>query len=138
MDPRARATTWDLVRSLREDGTTIVLTTHHMDEAEQLCDHLAIIDHGRIVREGTPEDITSLGGHDLRFSTAAGLDLPALAAALSLAADAVGEHRPGDYMIRATMTPELVADLAVWLRDKGFGLRSCAPGGQRSKRSSSR
>jgi ABC-2 type transport system ATP-binding protein len=122
MDPRARATTWELVRELRADGTTVVLTTHHMDEAEQLCDHLAIIDHGRIVREGSPADITSVGGDDLRFSTAAGLDLPALAAALSLAADTVGEHRPGEYTIRAVMTPELVADLAVWLRDKGYGL----------------
>jgi ABC-2 type transport system ATP-binding protein len=122
MDPRARATTWDLVRGLRDAGTTVVLTTHHMDEAEQLCDQLAIIDHGRIVREGSPAEITNLGGHDLRFSTAAGLDLPALAAALSLAADTVGEHRPGEYTIRATTSPELVADLAVWLRDKGFGL----------------
>jgi ABC-2 type transport system ATP-binding protein len=122
MDPRARATTWDLVRELRDTGTTIVLTTHHMDEAEQLCDQLAIIDHGHIVREGSPTDITSVGSHDIHFSTAAGLDLPALAAGLSLATDTVGEHRPGEYTIRAEMTPELVADLAVWLRDKGYGL----------------
>jgi len=122
MDPRARATTWSLVRELRDAGTTVVLTTHHMDEAEHLCDRLAIIDHGRIVTEGSPSDITNVGVHDLRFSTTAGLDLPALAAGLSLGADAVGEERPGRYMIRAAMTPELVADLAVWLRDKGYGL----------------
>src|SRR4051812_10026224 len=122
MDPRARATTWELVRDLRDAGTTIVLTTHHMDEAEQLCDRLAIIDRGRIVREGSPAAITNVGGHDVRFATAAGIDLPALAAGLSLAADAVHEARPGEYAIRADMTPELVADLAVWLRDKGYGL----------------
>ena len=122
MDPRARATTWQLVRELRDAGTTVVLTTHHMDEAEHLCDRLAIIDHGRIVLEGTPGDITNVGAHDLHFSTGAGLDLPALAAAMSLGAATVLEERPGEYTIRAEMTPELVADLAVWLRDKGYQL----------------
>jgi ABC-2 type transport system ATP-binding protein len=122
MDPRARQTTWDLVRDLRAAGTTVVLTTHAMDEAEHLCDRVAIIDRGQIVTEGSPADLTSVGGEDLRFATTAGLDLPALAAALSLAADAVTESRPGEYRIRAEMTPELVAELAVWLRDKGYGL----------------
>jgi ABC-2 type transport system ATP-binding protein len=122
MDPRARQTTWDLVRDLRAAGTTVVLTTHAMDEAEHLCDRVAIIDRGRIVTEGSPADLTSAGGEDLRFATTAGLDLPALAAALSLASDLVAESRPGEYRIRAEMTPELVAELAVWLRDKGYGL----------------
>jgi ABC-2 type transport system ATP-binding protein len=122
MDPRARQTTWDLVRDLRAAGTTVVLTTHGMDEAEHLCDRVAIIDRGRIVTEGSPADLTSAGGEDLRFATTAGLDLPALAAALSLGAESVAERRPGEYRIRAEMTPELVAELAVWLRDKGYGL----------------
>jgi ABC-2 type transport system ATP-binding protein len=122
MDPRARASTWELVRGLRDAGTTVVLTTHHMDEAEQLCDHLAIIDRGRIVAEGTPAEITKGGGSDLHFSSTPGLDLPALAAALSLPPGVVAEDRPGEYTIRATMTPDLVADIAVWLRDKGYGL----------------
>jgi ABC-2 type transport system ATP-binding protein len=122
MDPRARQTTWDLVRDLRAAGTTVVLTTHAMDEAEHLCDRVAIIDRGRIVTEGSPADLTSVGGEDLRFATTAGLDLPALAAALSLGTDAVAERRPGEYRIRAETTPELVAELAVWLRDKGYGL----------------
>jgi ABC-2 type transport system ATP-binding protein len=122
MDPRARQTTWELVRDLRAAGTTVVLTTHAMDEAEHLCDRVAIIDRGRIVTEGSPADLTSAGGEDLRFATTAGLDLPALAAGLSLPADAVAESRPGEYRIRAEMTPELVAELAIWLRDKGYGL----------------
>jgi ABC-2 type transport system ATP-binding protein len=122
MDPRARATTWQLIRGLRDAGTTVVLTTHHMDEAETLCDRLAIIDRGRIVAEGTPADITNTGARDLHFSSAPGLDLPALAAALSLPAHTVLEDRPGEYTIRTTMTPDLVADIAVWLRDKGYGL----------------
>jgi ABC-2 type transport system ATP-binding protein len=122
MDPRARATTWDLVRTLRDAGTTVVLTTHHMDEAETLCDRLAIVDRGRIVAEGTPADITDTGAHDLHFSSAPGLDLAALAAALSLPPHTMLEERPGEYTIRTTMTPDLVVDIAVWLRDKGYGL----------------
>jgi ABC-2 type transport system ATP-binding protein len=55
LDPQGRARMWDEVRRLREDGTTVFLTTHYLDEADALCDRLAIIDHGRIVAEGTPD-----------------------------------------------------------------------------------
>ena len=64
----------------------------------------------------------------MHFSTTAGIDLPAVAAALSLAAHSLLEERPGEYTIRAAMTPELVADLAVWLRDKGYGLTELRTG----------
>ena len=55
LDPQARVHIWDEVRRLRERGTTIFLTTHYLEEADALCDRLAIIDHGRIVAEGTPD-----------------------------------------------------------------------------------
>jgi ABC-2 type transport system ATP-binding protein len=55
LDPQGRARLWDEVRGLRERGTTVFLTTHYLDEADALCDRLAIIDHGRIVAEGTPD-----------------------------------------------------------------------------------
>ena len=58
MDPHARATTWRLVRDLRDANVTVVLTTHAMDEAEQLCDRVAIIDQGRLVACGAPADLT--------------------------------------------------------------------------------
>jgi ABC-2 type transport system ATP-binding protein len=123
MDPRARATTWQLVRDLKESGVTVVLTTHHMDEAEHLCDHLAIIDRGRIVAEGTPAEITRAGaGAEVRFSTQPGLDGEALAAELGLPAGSVREERPGDYAVAAPGSPELIASLTAWLRDKGFAL----------------
>ena len=54
LDPQARNVLWDRLFQLKEKGTTLVLTTHHMDEAEQLCDRLIVIDHGQIVAEGTP------------------------------------------------------------------------------------
>jgi ABC-2 type transport system ATP-binding protein len=57
LDPQARARLWEEVKRLRERGTTVFLTTHYMDEADVLCDRLAIIDHGRIVAQGTPDEL---------------------------------------------------------------------------------
>ena len=57
LDPQSRARMWDEVRRLRERGTTIFLTTHYLEEADALCDRLAIIDHGRIQAEGTPDEL---------------------------------------------------------------------------------
>lgn len=65
MDPHARRATWDLLRELRADGVTVVLTTHHMDEAERLADHIHIVDHGRLVGSGTPGQLTEGGTRDL-------------------------------------------------------------------------
>ena len=57
LDPAARRTAWDLIRTIRENGTTVVLVTHFMDEAEQLCDRLAIVNQGRIVATDTPQGL---------------------------------------------------------------------------------
>jgi ABC-2 type transport system ATP-binding protein len=57
LDPQARARIWDEIKRLRDDGMTIFLTTHYLEEADALCDRLAIIDHGRIVAEGTPDSL---------------------------------------------------------------------------------
>ncbi|RRD47131.1 ATP-binding cassette domain-containing protein [Tessaracoccus sp. OH4464_COT-324] len=57
LDPQARHILWDQLFRLKERGTTIVLTTHFMDEAEQLCDRLVVVDHGRIVAEGSPAEL---------------------------------------------------------------------------------
>ena len=59
LDPQARRATWELVRAVRDAGTTVVLVTHFMDEAERLCDRLAIIDEGRVVAEGSPRDLVA-------------------------------------------------------------------------------
>ncbi|WP_129339542.1 ABC transporter ATP-binding protein [Cellulomonas endophytica] len=57
LDPQARHVLWDRLFRLKERGTTLVLTTHHMDEAEQLCDRLVVVDHGRIMAEGSPAEL---------------------------------------------------------------------------------
>lgn len=70
LDPTSRRQLWDIVRSFREAGRTILLTTHYMEEAEQLCDRVAIFDQGKIISEGTPKElIRSLGAeHVIDFS----------------------------------------------------------------------
>ena len=118
LDPRARVTTWEIVHDLQDRSVTVLLTTHDMNEAEQLCDRVAIIDRGRIVAFGTPAELTAhAGADDTRFSAKPGLDRAGLAGALGLESIRVREPRPGEYVIDAPATPELVAALAVWLRD---------------------
>ena len=64
LDPQSRRQLWDIIRVFQKKGGTVLLTTHYMDEAERLCDRLAIVDHGEIIAEGTPSDlIDRLGGH---------------------------------------------------------------------------
>jgi ABC-2 type transport system ATP-binding protein len=129
MDPRARATTWQLVRDMRARGVTVVLTTHAMDEAEHLCDRLAIVDHGRVVAAGTPIELTALGSEEeLRFAARTGLDHVALAAAMRVPTGAVQEPRPGDYVVTASATAERIADLALWLRDHDAVLSELSTG----------
>jgi ABC-2 type transport system ATP-binding protein len=66
LDPQSRRALWDTIAALRDRGKTVVLTTHYMDEAEQLCDRVAIVDHGKRIALGTPSElIDQLGGHHL-------------------------------------------------------------------------
>ena len=73
LDPTSRRQLWEILRAIREKGKTILLTTHYMDEAEKLCDRVAIVDHGQVIALGTPRElIASVGGdHIVEFSVAA-------------------------------------------------------------------
>jgi len=84
LDPQARRLVWDRLRDLRAAGTSVVLTTHYMDEAERLCDRLVIIDHGRVIREGSPAALVraEVGEEVLEMRTNPG-GAAALAAAAS-------------------------------------------------------
>jgi ABC-2 type transport system ATP-binding protein len=80
LDPRSRHTMWNIVRGLVEAGTTVLLTTQHLEEADRLADRVAVFDGGRIVADGTPDELKRLvpGGHlRLRFADAATLDAAA-------------------------------------------------------------
>jgi ABC-2 type transport system ATP-binding protein len=66
LDPQARRHLWDLVDGLKQAGRTIILTTHYMEEAERLCDRVAIMDHGKVIAQGTPQQlIATVGGEDI-------------------------------------------------------------------------
>jgi ABC-2 type transport system ATP-binding protein len=114
MDPQARRGTWDLIRALRADGLTIVLTTHFLDEAEQLADTVVVMDGGRIVGQGSPAELTRSGAEgQIRFRAVPSLRLESLVAALpdgSLAA----EEQPGRYLVTGEVTPQLLATLTAW------------------------
>jgi ABC-2 type transport system ATP-binding protein len=80
LDPRSRRTMWDSIRDLVAEGVTILLTTQYLDEADHLADRIAVLDRGRIVAEGTPDELKRRipGGHiELRFATSEALDLAA-------------------------------------------------------------
>jgi ABC-2 type transport system ATP-binding protein len=64
LDPQARRHLWDLVEGLKQAGRTIILTTHYMEEAERLCDRVAIVDHGRVIALGTPKELIAMVGGD--------------------------------------------------------------------------
>src|SRR2546429_564625 len=69
--PQSRARVWDEVRRMHDRGTTVFLTTHYLDEADALCDRVAIIDYGKIVAEGTPEELKrAIAGDVVTFSVA--------------------------------------------------------------------
>jgi ABC-2 type transport system ATP-binding protein len=82
LDPQSRRQLWDIVREFQRAGGTVLLTTHYMDEAERLCDRLAIVDHGQIIAEGSPVDlIERLGGHHVvEFAVSGNSDVAALEA----------------------------------------------------------
>jgi ABC-2 type transport system ATP-binding protein len=114
LDPQARRATWDLVEELRRDGVTVVLTTHFMDEAERLADRVVVVDRGRVVAAGSPQELTTAGAQgSLRFQAPPGLDVAGLAAAVP-AASRVDEVSPGRYVVLGLVDARLLADVTAW------------------------
>ncbi|MFH9611804.1 ABC transporter ATP-binding protein [Streptomyces sp. NPDC017448] len=119
LDPQARRATWELVRELRGDGVSTVLTTHFMDEAEALADDVAIIDAGRVVAHGAPEELCRGGAENtLRFTGRPGLDLGSLLKALPDGSGAA-EPLPGTYRITGNVGPQLLATVTSWCAQHG-------------------
>ncbi|WP_371622807.1 ABC transporter ATP-binding protein [Streptomyces sp. NBC_01116] len=119
LDPSARRSTWELVRELRADGVSVVLTTHFMDEAEALADDVAIIDAGRVIARGSPEALCRSGAENtLRFTGRPGLDLGSLVKALPDGSGAA-EPLPGTYRITGSIDPQLLATVTSWCAQHG-------------------
>jgi ABC-2 type transport system ATP-binding protein len=120
IDPTGRRVIREVVSSLRDDGVTVLLTTHDLDEAERLADRVLIIDHGHLLADGTPNELRSAGEADaLRFAAAPGLDVTALGEHL---AATVTETRAGEYLVATAATPEKIAQLASWLAERSIVL----------------
>jgi lipooligosaccharide transport system ATP-binding protein len=116
LDPQARRLVWERIRSLKRRGTTILLTTHYMDEAERLCDRLIIMDAGRIVAEGTPAELVRrlVGAEVVEVAVAEPASAPVRA---RLAGEAGRVEQVGEvlYWYREDGAPEAVfAELAAW------------------------
>jgi ABC-2 type transport system ATP-binding protein len=125
MDPQARHATWDLVTALRRDGVSVILTTHFMEEAERLADHVVIIDHGQAVADGAPAQLTGSAGQ-LRFRAEAALDIDSLLAALP-PGSAAKESPAGHYLIEVSggvVKPALLAAVTAWCADRAVLPRS--------------
>jgi ABC-2 type transport system ATP-binding protein len=119
MDPQARRGTWDFIRRLRSDGVCVVLTTHFLDEAEQLADTVVVVDAGRVVAAGSPAELTRAGAEgQIRFRATPGLGLASLIAALPEGSQAV-EPEPGRYLVSGEVSPQLLATLTAWCAGQG-------------------
>ncbi len=126
MDPQARRATWEFIRKLRADGVSVVLTTHFLDEAEQLADTVVVMDAGRVVASGTPAELTRSGAEgQVRFRATPGLRLDSMLAALPDGTRAV-EERPGNYLVTGDVDPQLVAALTAWCAGQGVLTESLA------------
>ncbi|MCL3837273.1 ABC transporter ATP-binding protein [Aeromicrobium duanguangcaii] len=114
LDPQSRRATWDLVDELRTHGVTTVLTTHYMDEAQELSDHVHIIDAGRVIASGTPDELVAVGAQNtIRMRARAGLDRDSLAAELP-PDTTVTEPEPGHYVLTTEVDPSVLHRLTGW------------------------
>ncbi len=100
LDPQSRARLWELVRALNRDGTTVFLTTHYLEEADELCERVAIIDQGRIVAEGTPRELKREIAGDLVTAGFAGAELAGRARDLLAAQPFAREARLDGEVLR--------------------------------------
>jgi ABC-2 type transport system ATP-binding protein len=117
MDPQARRATWELLRELRDRGTTLLLTTHFMDEAERLADRIAIIDHGELLALDTPAGLTraqSTTTTEVRFTAPGAVDVAALAKLPG--ARMARSDAPGSYVIETGDAAALLIELTTALR----------------------
>jgi ABC-2 type transport system ATP-binding protein len=128
MDPQARHSTWNIIRSLRNRGTTVLLTTHFMDEAEQLANRVAIVDGGRLVALDTPAGLRHAVANEVRFATEPHVTEAAVADALQLPRGVVERENDGTLVVHIEPTPGRVAALTAWLASQNVLLTELRAG----------
>jgi ABC-2 type transport system ATP-binding protein len=124
LDPQSRLALYEIVQDLNADGQTVLLTTHYMEEADELCDRIAIIDHGRILALDTPTGLKRQVGADTVVMLSATGDLDALAERIE--ADVAGVsavHRRGDTLeVAITAEGQVVSELVAASTDAGVAI----------------
>ena len=129
LDPRGRNEVWEAVRALVAGGTTVVLTTQYLDEADQLADRISVIDHGRVIAEGSPDQLKSrLGGDRIDVVVHRADQLAATAAILGRAAGSGAEADPDTRRVSVPVRDRVAAlTEAAWaLRDAGVAVEDVA------------
>jgi ABC-2 type transport system ATP-binding protein len=129
LDPQSRRQLWELIAAFRGRGGTVLLTTHYMEEAERLCDRVAIIDHGRIIREGSPRElIAGLGAaHVVEFELESGtIDDAALQGLDSVTAMRPEPTAPGTWSLTVAEPHRAVPALVALIQERGLALARLA------------
>jgi ABC-2 type transport system ATP-binding protein len=118
LDPQGRRLVWELVSALRRDGVAVLLTTHLMEEAEALADHVVIMDRGRVVAQGSPAALTASEEQELRFRARPGMDVGDLATALPAGYHAA-ETGAGRYVVQGRIDPAVLSTITSWCAAQG-------------------
>jgi ABC-2 type transport system ATP-binding protein len=129
LDPQSRRQLWEVVNGFKRRGRTVVLTTHYMDEAEKLCDRIAVVDKGRIIAEGTPRElIRSLGGdHVVEIALEAGGREPLAAGELVDLPSVRSAHAEAGHLVLTVSEPHVALPaLLARLAERGRVLASLA------------
>ena len=120
LDVAGRQAVWRMLEELRDNGTTVVVTTHALDEAQRHAEHVVVIDRGTVLTTGSPADLLAAQPRQRRltFDAPPGLPVADLAAALPASAT-VAESSPGHYVVDADVDPALVASVTAWCAERG-------------------
>jgi ABC-2 type transport system ATP-binding protein len=126
LDPQSRRQVWEIVNGFKARGRTVLLTTHYMDEAERLCDRIAIVDHGRVIAEGTPRElVTSLGGDHVVEIAVGGDDVRELAGDFAALPAVRSVHTQAGQFVLAVSEPHVAIPAALEsLRRRGLQLQN--------------
>ncbi|HKB41099.1 MAG TPA: ABC transporter ATP-binding protein [Gemmataceae bacterium] len=121
LDPQSRRQLWDVIRAFRRRGRTVLLTTHYMDEAERLCDRVAIVDQGRVIALGTPRElIARLGGdHVIEFAVSDGQATPDPDGLRNLPGVRSARNEDGSILLQVAEPHVVLPALLDRLRDEG-------------------